>query len=75
MEEAVPMAEFRVDGVPLQEKVPDSLLFHDLDNPEMCEWVVRVKWDKTFDRDQAIYRSGLFVYVATSCRIKDAITV
>lgn len=75
LEEAVPMAEFRVDGVPLQEKVHDSLLFHDLDNPEMCEWVVRVKWDKTFDRDQAIYRTGLFVYVATSCRIKDAITV
>lgn len=76
LEPAVPMADFRVDGMPLQEKVsPDSLLFHHLDDPEMCEWVVRVKWDKTFGRDQAIYRTGLFVYVATSCRMKDAITV
>ena len=76
LEAAVPMADFRVDGMPLQEKVsPDSLLFHHLDDPEMCEWVVRVKWDKTFGRDQAIYRTGLFVYVATSCRMKDAITV
>lgn len=76
LEAAVPMAEFRVDGVPLQEKVsPDSLLFHHLDDPELCEWVVRVKWDKTFEREQAIYRTGLFVYVATSCRMKDAITV
>ncbi len=41
----------------------------------MCDWVVRVQWDKTFERDEAIYRTGLFVYVATSCRIKDAITV
>ena len=76
LEAAVPMAQFRVDGVPLQEKVsPDSQLFHHLDDPELCEWVVRVKWDKTFEREQAIYRTGLFVYVATSCRMKDAITV
>jgi len=76
LEPAVPIGQFRVDGVPLQEKVsPDSLLFHNLDDLELCEWVVRVKWDKTFERDQAIYRTGLFVYVATSCRIKDPITV
>jgi hypothetical protein len=76
LEVAVPIAQFRVDGVPLQEKIsPDSLLFHHLDDPELCEWVVRVKWDKTFQREQAIYRTGLFVYVATSCRMKDAITV
>jgi hypothetical protein len=76
LEAAVPMAQFRVNGVPLQEKVsPDPLLFHHLDDPELCEWVVRVKWDKTFQREQAIYRTGLFVYVATSCRMKDAITV
>lgn len=76
LEAAVPMAQFRVDGVSLQDKVsPDSLLFHHLDDPELCEWVVRVKWDKTFEREQAIYRTGLFVYVATSCRMKDPITV
>jgi hypothetical protein len=76
LEAAVPMAEFHVDGIPLQEKVStNSLLFHHLDDLELCEWVVRVKWDKTFDREQAIYRTGLFVYVATSCRMKDAITV
>ena len=76
LEPAVPMAQFLVDGVPLQEKVPPNpLFFHHLDDLEMCEWVVKVKWDKTFGREEAIYRSGLFVYVATSCRIKDAITV
>jgi hypothetical protein len=76
LEAAVPMAKFRVDGVSLQDKVsPDSLLFHHLDDPELCEWVVRVKWDKTFEREQAIYRTGMFVYVATSCRMKDPITV
>ena len=41
----------------------------------MCEWLVRVRWDKLLDRSTAIYRNGLFVHVATSCRIKDAITV
>jgi hypothetical protein len=76
LEPAVPMAQFLVDGVPLQEKVPPNpLFFHHLDDLEMCEWAVKVKWDKTFGREEAIYRSGLFVYVATSCRIKDAITV
>lgn len=76
IEAAVPVAQFRVDGVPLREKISGgSSLFHDYDDVTMCEWLVRVRWDKLLDRSTAIYRNGLFVYVATSCRIKDAITV
>ncbi len=76
LEAAVPITQFLVDGEPLQNRMPENpLFFHHLDDLEMCEWVVRVKWDKTLEREQAIYRTGLFVHVATSCRIKDAITV
>lgn len=76
LEPAVPINQFLVDGVSLQNRVLDNPgLFHHADDPEMCEWIVRVKWDKVLERDQAIYRTGLFVYVATSCRIKDPISV
>lgn len=76
LENAVPIRDFLIDGKHLQDVLPPDLsFFHHLDDLEMCEWLVRVRWDKTLEREQAVYRTGLFVYVATSCRIKDAITV
>jgi hypothetical protein len=83
LEPAMPLRMFDIDGVLLQDMgiIPDedrsseSAFFHSLDDDQMCEWVVRVKWEKTLPRDQAINKSGLFVFNGTSCRIRDAITV
>ncbi|WP_411869205.1 toll/interleukin-1 receptor domain-containing protein [Vulcanococcus limneticus] len=73
---AVPIDKFLVNGTPvttLPLEAPNAL--HDLGNHEMCEWLVRVDWTKALARTDAIKKIGLFVHVATSCRIKDSISI
>jgi len=73
---AKPMDQFQINGTPLAQLpliAPDAR--EHLGNQEMCEWIVEVEWDVSLDRNEAIRKKGLFVHVATSCRIKDPITI
>lgn len=45
------------------------------DDPEMCEYLVRVEWLKTRPKEQAISRKGLFANENTACKLRDRFTL
>lgn len=58
---AVPARAFRVNGKPLQRlKLKATDIMHDSDDLEICEYVVRVDWIKSFPREEALWKQGLF---------------
>jgi hypothetical protein len=62
-EQAVPMKRFIVDGVPLgQHSLAQPGMLERIDDTELTEYVVRIKWIKTVDKEQAFFKpkSGLF---------------
>jgi hypothetical protein len=73
---AVPIDQFTVNGAQISNLplVAPNALLH-LGNHDMCEWLVRVEWVKALDRTNAIKKLGLYVHVATSCRIKDPMSI
>ena len=73
---AIPMDQYLVDGRPIQEipLIAPEAKTH-LGDPLLCEWLIHVEWRKSLDRNDALRQKGLFVHVATSCRIKDPITI
>jgi hypothetical protein len=73
---AVPIGQFQVSGTPIAQLpliAPDAM--HHFDDHIMCEWLIGVEWDKVLNRNEAVRKKGLFVHTATSCRIKDPITI
>lgn len=73
---AVPIRDFTINGTPISTLplvAPEALT--EIGDLEKCEWLVGVDWIKALDREYAIKQKGLFVHVATSCRIKDPITI
>lgn len=45
------------------------------DNPEMCEWVVGVKWLKTYSHADAQTYKGIFANQNIVCKLRDAATL
>jgi hypothetical protein len=73
---ALPMDQYQVGGIPIAELplvAPKATEF--LNDHLMCEWLISVDWLKSLDRNEALRKKGLYVHVATSCRIKDPITI
>lgn len=58
-------------GLPL--KQPN--IAQDKDNTALCEWVVGVKWQKTFTRDQAKKFPGIFANQHIVCKLSNPRTV
>ncbi len=50
-------------------------LSHDTDDEEQAEWVVGVRWHKTFDRDAAKTFSGAFAGRLVVCKLRNAETL
>lgn len=50
-------------------------LSHDADNEEKAEWVVGVRWHKTFDREEAKTFSGAFAGRLIVCKLRHPETV
>lgn len=48
---------------------------HNRNDPNKCEWVVGVKWHKTFPRDQAKTFSGAFANPNIVCKLRDQKTL
>lgn len=44
-------------------------LLTEIDDPERCEYLLGVKWIKTYSREQAKYFNGIFFYKGTICQI------
>jgi hypothetical protein len=58
-------------GLPHNAKEAD----HHLNDPEMCEWVVPVRWTKTLPREQAIWENGMFANQNTACKLRNQFTI
>ncbi|HEX2081362.1 MAG TPA: hypothetical protein VHG08_26900 [Longimicrobium sp.] len=77
LEEARPAKEVRLeDGIPLLEhdmRAPNAGEFGD--DPTKAEWAVRVRWLRTFPRDQARTFSGAFANQNIVCKLRHPETV
>jgi hypothetical protein len=76
--EACPVKDFTPDGykkplleLPLTAKDMD----HTCNDPDQCEWVVGVKWRRTFPREQAKTVTGLFANQNIVCKLRDQRTL
>jgi hypothetical protein len=78
VEKAVPIKEFGVgpQNAPLLEMdLKSDGLNRNSDNTELSEWVVRMKWIKTFSREQAHRFPGAFAHRSAVCKLKDRVTL
>ena len=50
-------------------------LLHDIDDPELCEWVVGVEWITSFARDDARKFPGIFANQNVVCKLRDEKTL
>ena len=69
LEDPVPIEQFSIDGKKLYDlplKQPGIKKNYDND---ACEWIAKVEWIKTVDRENAYYYSGIFVSRNTVCKI------
>ncbi len=80
MEAALPVKDFlvKVDGehIPvLDAPLRAADMGQNADDPKLSEYLVRVAWDKTLPRDQAIWEKGMFANQNTACRLRNKFTL
>ena len=70
-EEACMVKDFKLDNGEylLEQNLEQPSLAHDLNDPEKCEWAVKVKWVKTLDKDNAVYIKDLKASPNVVCRL------
>lgn len=75
----VPVREFRVlvDGKerPLLEMPLKGSMAESSKDPDRAEYLVRVEWIKTLDRQHAIKEKGLFANQNSACRLRNKFTL
>ncbi|PGO81696.1 hypothetical protein CN980_01080 [Bacillus cereus] len=74
---AVMVKDFTVSN---GQKLSDEILkqpgiFKHNDNPDMSEWLVGVKWFKTFSGEQAIWKTNCFANQNIVCRLRNSFTI
>ncbi len=82
IESARPVSEFKVQvngaEVPIL-KAPNLVatsMDHDLDNPDKCEYLVRVEWEKPpHTREEAWWEPRLFANQNTAAKLRDTHTI
>lgn len=77
IQEACPVKDFTPNGrrKPLLEFTLSADMAHNRNDPNKCEWVVGVKWLKTFPREQAKTFSGAFANQNIVCKLRDQRTL
>jgi hypothetical protein len=74
--EACLAKDFEIDGVPLlSQPLIQPNLGHDQDNPEYAEYVVGVKWHKTYPLSDGKAFQGAFANQNIVCKLRDPATV
>ncbi|MGO4949896.1 MULTISPECIES: endonuclease NucS domain-containing protein [Paenibacillus] len=78
-EEVVPIKEFQVmvNGVniPLLDADIHVRMDTDVDDPDLCEYVVRVEWVKTVSKQEAIWEKGMFANQNSACKLRNQFTI
>lgn len=76
IEEAVPIKSFTVNDTPLLSMALRAKnLSENADNPELSEWVARIKWLKTYKREGAQWFTGAFAHKGTLCKLRQQQTL
>ena len=80
LEEAVPAKDAKVEVAGQQQGLLSLPLTatevnHHLDDPEMCEWMVPVRWTKALPAEQAIWENGMFANQNTACKLRNQFTI
>jgi len=74
--EAVMIRDFKVNGKKILEnplKAPNAS--ENCDDPDLSEWVVGIKWFKTFHREQAKTFKNIFANQNIVCKLRDQQTI
>lgn len=80
IESVVPVNKFTVDIDGIQTPILQALLKavdlgHHSDDPELCEYIVRVKWIKTLSHSDAIKEKGMFANQNSACKLRNRFTI
>lgn len=78
-QEAQPVREFMVqhDGqaIPvLQAPLQATHMTDNSDDPEMCEYLTRVEWQKSVPIEEAVWESGMFALPIVTCKLRHKFT-
>ncbi len=75
-EPSVPVDKFIVNGTPiLQLPLAATDMGKYANDPALAEHLVRVKWEKTFPRDKAIWEPGMFTNPNCACKLRNKFTL
>lgn len=78
-EEVVPIKDFQVtineENVPLLEVDLHVKMDKDVDDPDFCEYVVRVEWIKTASKHEAIWERGMFANQNSVYKLRNQFTI
>ncbi|WP_145028459.1 hypothetical protein [Paenibacillus sp. Y412MC10] len=47
----------------------------DVDDPDLCEYVVIVEWLKTVPKQEAIWEKGMFANQNSACKLSNQFTI
>ncbi len=77
---ATPVKEFKVTINGHETPILDASLkapnmAKNANDPELCEYLVRIEWIKTFPRTQAYWEKGFFASQHTACRLRNSFTI
>ena len=59
----------------LEAPFSDANLVRDVDDPERCEYLVRVDWLARRSLEEAVWEAGLFANQMTVCKLRDQLTI
>lgn len=78
-EEVVPIKDFQVMIAGVNRPLLDADLHvrmdRDVEDPDLCEYVVQVEWIKTVPRQEAIWEKGMFANQNSACKLRNQFTI
>ncbi|NGM83955.1 DUF91 domain-containing protein [Paenibacillus sp. 7124] len=78
-ETVVPIKDFTVliegEQVSLLEADLEVSMDIDIDDPDLCEYIVRVEWQKTVSKAQAYWEKGMFANQNSACKLRNQFTL
>jgi hypothetical protein len=70
-EEAVIVKDYVFRGKKIVDELPDNHIWKTIKEPSRDEWMVKVKWIKTFDENNAKLFKGVFAKQNVVCKLND----
>ncbi|EHB62694.1 hypothetical protein PaelaDRAFT_3937 [Paenibacillus lactis 154] len=63
------------ENKPLLEADLQVSMDKDVNDPDLCEYVVRVDWIKTLPKHEAIWEKGMFANQNSACKLRNQFTI